>query len=135
MMALIFKKDALIEVKIQDITVKLKPLSYSDKMEVQKHLGNMKDINGMMKAAYDAIALSLKEIHGLEYGDGSPYVLKIQNDKIVEDCMDELLNASFASELNAVCSAMLNGISSDKILDANTGLPIEGIEIVLPGKK
>lgn len=134
---IIYRKNDLLDVNIDGIGFKISPLSFHEKNELQQHM--IKAVSGDMTEAMIAVRKSiqfcLKGISGVycfnESGKKEPYRLELVDNKITEDCLDELMNMPINNKLSAVCSAMLTGIP-DKIVD-NQGNVIEGITIVKRG--
>ena len=135
-MAILLRKSDRIKVKIEELEVELAPLSFAAKMEVNDILikADKEDLTASMKASKLAIGHSIKSIKGIQTIDGEDYELAFENDKLSEDCIDDLLNLELCPKLMIVCSSLLTGIPS-KIYDPVTGKELEGVEIKLPGKK
>ena len=134
-MALLMRKSDRIEIKIEDLVLKIAPLSFSAKMEINEVLSGTKndDLHASMKAAKLAMMHSIKEIKGIECFDGEEYSLEFDGDKLSEECIDDLLNLEACPKLMGVCSSLLAGVS-EKIVDPVTGEEMEGVEVML-GKK
>lgn len=124
----------LVSVEIDDITIKVTPLSHQQKSELQVHM--MKAVNGDMSEAMKgvklALSFALKDIRGVFYYENEEkeeYRLEFDDNKnLTPDCVDNILNLPIANKLNSVCSALLQGIP-DAILD-NDGKPVKGIKIL-----
>jgi hypothetical protein len=131
-MARIYKRSDRVVVKIDDITVKLAPLSLHQKTEVQMALlqgqKNL-DIREATRGMARAIQYSLKGIEGVEDADGNQYKLQFEDDDTLTDaCVDDLMNLELTSKLSQVCLAMVNGVPKE-FTDPNRQ-PLEGVEIV-----
>jgi hypothetical protein len=130
---MIYKTSDKISVEIDGIEVKISPLSHAQKNELQGHM--MKAVNGDMEAAMESVRLSisycLKDIKGVKYqdedGEVRDYQLTFDNNKLTDDCLDDMLNMPISGKLNSLCAAMLAGVP-DKIVDQD-GNEIEGIKI------
>lgn len=127
-MAVIYRTTDRIKVKVDDITVVLAPLSYKQKCDVQSAV-TTKSITGAMDGAALAVRYSLKEISGVKYADGSEYKLKIEDDKVSEECMDELFNLEQATKLTIVCLNLIQGVPKS-FTDPETGKPLDGVSIL-----
>lgn len=134
-MAKILRKTDRLTVKIDDVTVKLAPLTMHQKVEIQTAMMNGR-LNGDLKEATRGIVLCLKygvkSIDGVEDSDGNPYVLKLEGEALSDETADDLMNLEITSKLSMVVAGMLNGIPSD-FTDQN-GKPIEGVKLVSSGK-
>ena len=135
---LLHKTTDKINVKIDDIEVKISPLSQSQKSELQGHM--MKAVNGDMNEAMlsvkKALQFALKDIKGVFYMDGDDkreYQLEFKDNKLSDECIDDLLNLPISNKLSSVCSALIGGVPN-QILD-NEGKPVEGIKIISKGSK
>lgn len=138
---LIHRLSDKITVKIDDIEVKISPLSHSQKTVLQGHM--IKAVAGDMEAAMESvrqsIKFSLKDIKGVKYldeeGEARDFALEFENGQITDECIDDVLNMPISGKLNSLCAALLQGVP-DKVLD-NDGNEIEGIKIVKkkPGKR
>lgn len=132
----VYKISDRVKVKIDDITIKIAPLSYETKCDIQAQLING-DTLGIVKAAKMAIQCAVKEVEGIENADGSVYVLEFEGSNLTDDCVDDLLNIDQDNKLSFVCTKLLEGIPSS-FVDPKTGKKIEGIKIERqgsPGKK
>lgn len=132
----IYKTTDRIKIKIDDIAIKISPLSYENKCLIQACLITG-DTLGIVKAAKMAIQYGVKEIEGVENADGTPYELQFENDALTENCVDDLLNIDQDNKLSFVCTKLLEGIPSE-FVDPQTGKKIEGIKIerpAVPAKK
>lgn len=126
----IYKTSDRIKVKIDDISIKIAPLSYETKCEIQANLING-DTLGIVKAAKLSIQHGVKEIEGVENADGSAYELQFENGALTEECVDDLLNIDQDNKLSFVCTKLLEGIPTS-FVDPQTGKKIEGISIEKP---
>jgi hypothetical protein len=133
-MARIYKRTDRITVKIDDIIVKLGPLSLHQKTEVQVAMmkgAKNTDIREATRGLALAIQYSVKGIDGVVDGDG-PYQLKFDNEILTEACVDDLMNMELASKLSLVCAGMINGVPNE-FTDSKQN-PLAGVEIVNPEK-
>lgn len=124
----IYKTTDKIPVKIDSITVKISPLTFEQKSEVQGLILEQNPLS-IVKAARLCIKSSVKEIDGVENEDGSAYQLQFEeNGALTDQCVDDLLNIDQDDKLSLVCTSLLNGIPRD-FIDPQTGQKIEGISI------
>lgn len=132
----IYKTTDRITVKIDDISIKISPLSYEAKCEIQAELISGQTL-GIIRAAKKSMQYAIKEISGVENSDGSEYKLEFEDDRLTESCVDDLLNIDQDNKLSFVCTRLLEGIPKD-FVNPQTGEKIEGIKIERPrvsGKK
>lgn len=127
----VYKTEDRIDIKIDDIKIKIAPLSYQTKCDIQAELISG-DALGIVKAAKMAIQHSVKSVEGVENADGSKYELEFENGHLVESCVDDLLNIDQDNKISFVCTKLLEGIPKD-FVDPQTGQKIEGIKIERPG--
>lgn len=135
---LIYRKNDKVTVEIDGIEIKVSPLTFGQKSELQGHM--MKAVDGEMDEAMTSVRKSMKycikEIKGIEYldedGEKHEYQLQFEDGQLTDDCIDELLNLPISAKLSTVCSNMLQGVP-DKILD-DSGNEIEGIKVKKPGE-
>lgn len=129
-MAKILKLSDRIPVTIEDVTLKLAPLCYQHKMEIQQYMieaatGNMQSA---MKGAALAIKYSVKDITGVEDYSGNKFELSFEeNGSLSEECVDNLLNLSLNNKMIAVCASLLNGLPEEEMKHPVTGEKMEGI--------
>ena len=128
-MARIYKQSDRIEIKIEDVTIKVKPLSYGDKSEIQTLLmegQTNKDYKKLQDATYLSVRYCLKSISGIEDSDGNEYKLNFDDDgKLSEECLEDLTNMDLSDSLMSACAQFINGIPKE----------IEGAEIISDTKK
>ncbi len=135
-MARIYKRTDRITVRIDDVVVKLAPLTLDQKTEIQHaFLSSRKETDIRLASKGIALALkySLKGIEGLEDSDGQPYKLSLGPDEnLTDQCIDDLLNLELTRKLSMVCSAMVNGVPTSFTDNENNVL--EGVQIIPPTK-
>jgi hypothetical protein len=130
-MARIYKRTDRITVRIDDVTLKLAPLSLAQKTEIQDAMfrGQTKgDLKEMTRGIALSIKYAVKGIQGVVDGDGIPYKLEEENGELTTECVDELLNLDLTAKLSRVCVAMVNGVPTRFTDDKN--IPLEGVEVV-----
>lgn len=129
-MAKIYKTTDRISIKIDDITIKVAPLSLSQKADVtslmmqgQKETDYLK----LNQAILKAVSYSLKSIEGLKDSNDEDYKLKFDGDVVSEDSLNDLSNCSVSEKILKVSSQLINGIPSD--------FKIDGVEVKTDEKK
>lgn len=135
-MATIYRTSDRINYKIDDIEITIRPLSYGEKMSLNQDMvkAAQGDLTKAMDTVVSSVKLALKDVRGLKNIDGSDYTLQFdESGNVSQESIDDLLNLPHSNKLTAVCSALLNSVPT-QILDPNTGLPIEGIEMVVQKK-
>lgn len=135
-MARIFRKSDRIVVRIDDVTVKLAPLTIHQKVEIQTAMLNGR-ANGDLKEATNGVTLalkySMKGIDGVFDDDGNAYKLEFDGDVLSDACVDELMNLEMNSKLSIVCAGILNGIPGE--FTDHLGNKLDGVEVVKTGKE
>jgi hypothetical protein len=119
----IYKTTDVIKLKVGGLVVGIRPLTYSQKADIQAKLLNQKDMRAMMDGAVEALRCSLVSIDGVQNFDGSPFVYSPETD------FDNVLNLIEANDLTKLSLNLLNGIP-DQFVDPRTGEPIEGVSFV-----
>ena len=135
-MAILLRKSDRIKVQVEELELEIAPLSFAAKMEVNDVLVSAKpeDLSASMKASRIAIGHAIKSIKGIETLDGEAYELKFENEKLSDECIDDLLNLEVCPKLMIVCSSLLGWIPNE-VINPATGKALEGVEIKMPGKK
>ncbi len=131
-MARIYKRTDRICVKIDDITVKIAPLTLHQKAEIQHAmiLGRTKtDIKEASKGIALAVKYGVKGIDGVQDSDGNPYQLKMDSEgNLSDEAVDDLLNLEMTQKLVMICSGMVNGVQTS--FTDSDGKALDGVEIV-----
>jgi len=140
MAIIVYRNTDRVKLKINEVELIVKPLSYREKLEVSgafvKEGGAVKE-NSLM-GLYKIIKYSVKGISGVNYMDGIPINLEFEeDDSLKEESIDELLNMEIGKELTMSMYQFINGIPKS-INDAD-GNPLENVQLVpmesLPKKK
>jgi hypothetical protein len=129
-MSRIYRTADRIALKIDDLTVKISPLSLHQKTQIQQAMIDGKSENSLEKATQGialALKFGLKDIVGLENADGSPYALQFDDSGLTEECINDLMNIQQRDKLILVCSSMANAIPSS--------FNIEGVEFISTAKE
>jgi len=133
-MAKIYRRTDRITVQVDDITVKLAPLSLSQRMELQAYFTSG-DLKEMMKGTKEVLKMTLKDMQGVEDSDGKKYELEFEDGSITEDCCEDIFNLEHSQKLLSVCSSLMSGVPAEgKVVDGN-GKEIEGVTVVGNPKK
>jgi len=125
-MSIIYRTSDTISVKIGDITIKVSPLTYAQKEDVQAQFYDKKIVG----AGRLAIKYAVKGIEGMFLYDGAPYSVEKESGVLTDSCVDDLMNMEHSVKLIQVCSALLNNVPTE-IVDPK-GKKIKGIEIMRP---
>jgi hypothetical protein len=134
-MARIYKRTDRIAVRIDDIIVKLAPLTVDQKTEIQMLMSKgaiNRDVKAMSDASALAVQYGVKGVEGLQDSDGNEYKLEFDGDRLKQSCVDDLLNLELKEKLTLVCSSMVNGVPTQFTDEEKKA--IEGVEIVNPAK-
>lgn len=135
-MLIAYKPSDRITLKIQGVEFKISPMTYEQKMKAQSSIvmsGGDK-IENIAKATKAIVQMSVKEVKGIVFADGSDFECELVNGELSEDCVDALLNTSIHGELGASLMQMMTQIS-DKIYMPGTNDVMEGVEVILPKSK
>ncbi len=138
-MAKIYKLSDRIKIKIDDILIKVAPLSVDQKNEV--HLLMVKGaVTKDYKLLNSGIRLSLKyalkDLQGIKLAsdENETYVLSFdENGNVTDECIDEIFNLEMNEKIVMVCQALAGKIP-EKFTDEK-GQPIEGVELIGVEKK
>ena len=135
-MATIYKTTDQIPLKVKDLTIKVSPLSFEQKMKVQSEI--LKNgAEGAMRGAKLACQFAIKEIKGIVDGSGNEYQIELKDGKLSDECWDDLQNVQETQDLITVCLNLINGVPKE-FIDPQTGKKLEGVSFVKkdnPGKK
>lgn len=127
-MATIYRVSDLITLKIDDLVVKISPLTYEQKLRFQEEMleGGK---HSAMKATALVIKFALKSIEGLKTPDGEDYKLEFENGSVSDKCWDDLQNIDIAGKLASVCLKLIDGVPK-QFTDTKTGKTIKGVEFI-----
>jgi hypothetical protein len=131
---LIHKKSDRIEVEFtcendEKITAYFSPLTGGEKSLIIAQAPSQTDTAAVLGFAKAVIRSTLKEIRGITCLDGSSYVLQIQDGKVTEECLDEVMNIpELFSKTMTVSSLFLAGIPKDgQVINPANGEPVPGV--------
>lgn len=104
------------------ISVTIKPLSVSDKMEIASKSKIVKgeEVQDHNAQAFLCIKFAVVEISGVENYDGTEYKLEFNGDKLADHCVDDLV--SCLSESGLLLPIVLG---SNKNIGSITGVKVE----------
>lgn len=134
-MTRLYKTTETIYFKVDDLEIGVKPMSFSDKMEIQKHTiaATQGDMASAMEMIHTALSISLRDIKGITTevdNELVPYKLEFEeNGRVKKSCIDDLLNLPQSQKISQVCSALLNGVPT-QIIDPQTGKPLVGVTLI-----
>lgn len=129
-MARIYKTTDRIAIRIDDITVKISPLSLIQKNQIQQIMlegQKTSDLAKLSEGLILALKFCLKAMDGVTDSDGNPYPLKFDGDMLSDECVNDLMNMNQSAKLVQVCSAMASGVP--------TSFKLEGVSFAEPDTK
>ena len=135
-MTKLYRLSDKISIKIDGITIKISPLSFAQKSEMQSLLITGKPMD-IVQAAHYAVKCAVKEVSGIKLYDGSDYEVEYDGDVLTDECVSDLFNIPQKDKIGLICTELLNGIP-DGFIDPQTGDKLEGVSIVRsksPAKK
>lgn len=119
----IYKLSDRIRIKVGDLTVILRPLTYKEKADIQSEMiTSSGNIRGAMDAAVNALKCALVGFEGISNADGSPYVYS-------EADFDDVLNMPESSTLTKAAMNLLNNIPKE-FVDPHTAQKLQGVEFL-----
>jgi hypothetical protein len=123
----IYSLNDRITVKVGELTFKLAPLSYKQKIEIQNIFKESKDAEGSILC----LKYSVKDVEGIETLNGEKYNLSFDESGLTDTCLNDLLNIELSPKLMIACATLVNGIPQE-IVHPVTGKPLEGVKIIHP---
>lgn len=130
-MAKIYRTTDRIPIKIDDITVVIRPLSVHEKTEIQEAAlaGRIKgDIKEATRSVVLALKYAVQDIKGIVDSDGNQYKLQTEGGMLTDECVSDLMNLEMSRKLVMVCSSLANGIKTE--FTDERGEAIEGVELI-----
>lgn len=125
-MAKIYRTTDKIKYKINDLEIKLSPLSFDQKTELsQLMIEGQKDVSKAMEGTIKTIQYALKDIKGLEYDDGESFELEFDQGILTRESAEMLLNIDQSDTMVSLCVSFIGGVPKD--------LP-EGVKLI-PNQK
>ena len=128
-MATILRMTDRINLKIDEVTFIIAPLSYQRKQELASctKIVNGEEHFDLLKSQALYIKYSLKDVKGITDVDGKDYELQFEGDCLTDDCVSEILSLEQREKLNIASWQLLNGLNDLK--DPVTGDKLEGVEL------
>lgn len=131
-MSRIYRCSDRLPVRIGDVDLKISPLSFQQRSEIQSHLmkANSGDMKEAMIGSFIAIKYAVKEIKGIETFDGKKYKLTFEEDNensLTDECVNDLMNLECFPKISTLSVGLINGVP-DKA-------PMEGITLLYNGEK
>ena len=127
-----------ISVKIDDVTLKLSPLNFAQKSEVQGLMIEAAKGNTQagLEGAKLAVQYSVKGISGIETFEGEEYTLEFDEGDtgLSESCVNDLVNSEMSEKLMVTCCSLLTGIKKE-IIDPITKKKLQGVTILKNSKR
>jgi len=132
-MSKIYRMSDRIRLKVDDLEIKIAPLSIHQKAEVEE-AASKGTSSALLKATTSAISYALRDVKGLVDASGNPYELEWdESGKLTEDCISELFNLKASEKLSTIALSLINGIP-DEFTSPITGEKLEGVEFIVEGK-
>jgi hypothetical protein len=137
-MATIYRPSDRIEVKVDDLSFFLSPLSMSQKQELLARVASGSsagDLNSVLVSIRMALKYTIKDVKGLIDSDGNAYKVSFDEDGYLsDDDIDGILNLEYSESINLMCMSMANKVP-EEFLGAD-GKPLKGVSRVRkPAKK
>lgn len=125
---IVYSKDDRFSLDMGEVQFVLSPLSQKQKMEILS-LGRISngEESKSLDMAMKTIQYCLKEVHGIQRGDGSEYVLEMENGLATEDAIDTIMNCQLSEKLISSCMQFLSGVP-DKIINPVSGEELDGVQ-------
>jgi hypothetical protein len=125
-MSIIYRRSDRVRVKLHDLELSIRPLSHHEKAIVRGYI--MK--GQLVEACVMCMAICLKDVKGLKTLSGEDYKLEIDDDKLTEACLDDLLNIEHSADLIISCYNFLDNVPTHI---TNDGKEIEGVSVIKEG--
>jgi len=108
----------------------ISPLKKEHKFEIMAQTKRTSGdaIENLEKSSRIYIKHALKDVKGFVDYHGNPYKLSFEDDRLTDDCVEEVISMSEDSELISCCMQIINRIP-DKIIDFTTGEKMKGVKL------
>lgn len=133
---LIHRKTDKIEVEFlsesgESVTAFFAPLTTGEKSMIISQAPNGNDAGAVLSFARAVIKSTLKEIRGLTCLDGTEYNLQIEDGKVTDECLDDVMNIpELFTKTMTISSLFLAGIPKEgQVMNPQTGEPIAGVTV------
>ena len=128
----VIKTTETFELKVNEVTFKLRPLTKAQKKEVQSvvRMKSGVETSSALDMAEVALAYAVADVDGLEDDKGT-WKPNIVSGKLDSDSIDVLLNLPFNRPLLDTAFKLVGEGVPTQLLD-DSGNPYEGVEIALP---
>jgi hypothetical protein len=127
-MSRIYKQSDRIELSFGDIKIKVKPLSYSEKTEIQSLLvegQTEKNVQKLQDATILSLRYALKSIEGVIDSNDEPYQLQFEEDgKLSLESVEDLCNMELSAKLLNSCASFISGVPTEEALE-ELGIKLE----------
>jgi hypothetical protein len=127
-MVKLYRTTDRINLKIGPLEVKIAPLSFNQKSEIQSEIMKPTPM-AVMNAARMAVKYAVKDIKGIQTPDGKEYKLSFDGDVLSDESLDDLLNIDQDNKIGVICTQLIRGVPT-KFMDAQTNMPMEDVEII-----
>jgi hypothetical protein len=130
-MAKVFRRTDRITVKVDDLTIKLSPLSLDQKNEIQTEFIQGRTLASprhLTNGTVLALRYALKDLQGVVDADDKPYELSFEGGMVTDQCIEDLMNLEISDKLVAICATLANGVPRE--FTGPNGKKLEGVEIV-----
>lgn len=133
----ILKNTDRVSVKIDTVTLKLSPLTFQQKSEVQGFM--MEATKGNTQAGLEgarlAVKYSVKDMLGVTDIDGEKYNLELGEDGcLTDECCADLTNSEMSEKLMITCCSIMTGMKQE-IMDPITKKKLEGVTVLKNSKR
>lgn len=127
----VFKTSDRIPVKIGDAVFYLAPMSQEQKLDLMTCMSKegSSQIDNLTKTSFLVMKYTIKDVKGIEYADGSPYKLEMDDKGLTDACISELMNTEISINLILACQSFIKGVPKE-ILDPQTNEKLKDVEIL-----
>lgn len=128
----VYRSTDRVTLKILDVTFKIKPLSYQEKMDISSEIWNHDGAKkeNSITSARKIMKYAIKEVDGVSYPDGTTFELRFdENNHLTDECTEELSNMEISSELIVSLYSFVKGVPKE-ILNPVDGKKMENVMIV-----
>lgn len=132
----ILRASDIVQIKINTLEIKVKPLTYGKRIEMAKFV-TVKDGKEVQNYADTMMFLIKNTVKGIK-SDGEELALEFENDVLSDDSMTDVMgllegNVEAFKDITIISSAA--GKKIPKIINPEDGKEIDGVEITVLPKK